>query len=111
MMKCSKQFSPMNICHHFYFRRYITLVAGDENDGHGKNNNNDDDGGGSDDEDVLGDNYHCQRIGGREAGMAESNPGLWIPEEDTLATVYMTISRAMMMIRVMITGVSFFCEN
>ena len=38
--------------------------------------------------------------------MAESNPGLWIPEEDTLATVYMTISRAvMMMIRVMITGV------
>ena len=39
--------------------------------------------------------------------MAESNPGLWIPEEDTLATVYMTISRAMMMIRVMITGVFF----
>ena len=67
---------------------------------------------GGDDEDVLGDNYHCQRIGGREAGMAESNPGLWIPEEDTLATVYMTISRAvMMMIRVMITGVSIFCKN
>ena len=39
--------------------------------------------------------------------MAESNPGLWIPEEDTLATVYMTISRAMMMIRVMITGFFF----
>ena len=38
--------------------------------------------------------------------MAESNPGLWIPEEDTLATVYMTISRAVMMKRVMITGVS-----
>ena len=77
----------------------------------GASDNCDSKGGGSDDEDVLGDNYHCQRIGGREAGMAESNPGLWIPEEDTLATVYMTISRAMMMIRVMITGVSFFCEN
>ena len=90
----------------------ITFVADDKNDGHGKNDDNDDDGGGGDDEDVLGDNYHCQRIGGREAGMAESNPGLWIPEEDTLATVYMTISRAvMMMIRVMITGVSIFCKN
>ena len=89
----------------------ITFVADDKNDGHGKKNDNDGVGGG-DDEDVLGDNYHCQRIGGREAGMAESNPGLWIPEEDTLATVYMTISRAvMMMIRLMITGVSIFCEN
>ena len=27
-----------------------------------------------------------------------SNPGLWIPEEDTLPTVYMTIRRLAMMI-------------
>ena len=53
-------------------------------------NCNDDHEGRDDDEDNFGDdfeddNYHW------EGGGGESNPGLWIPKEDTLPTVYMTI--------------------